>query len=134
MTAPPLSTRDWTPDDESFVMSTWTDSYRYGLRDRERGAGMPRFRRFYVEPILRQSPRVVVLCSPGEPRALHGHAVATPSGLAWVYVTKDLRGHGYGRQLIDAVLGTYPDEVPVHFRWPWPSTRFVFRKFDRRAA
>lgn len=130
MTAPALLVRPATTEDMPFILATWVRSYAFG----KRGGAASVFRRSYVEPILRTSPKLVVLCSPGNERVLHGHACATRTGLAWVYVAHDLWGLGYGRQLITAALGKYPDTIEVHHAWPHPSKRFQFRKFERKAA
>ncbi len=130
MSAPTLLVRPATPDDMAFVWTTWINSYSFTIRDRSRRCAAAAMRKSYVDPILRLSPRLMVLCSPDNPRALHGHAVATKEALAWVYVTKDLREQGYGRQLIEGVLGEYPACIQVHWKWPFESGRYTFLKFE----
>ncbi len=133
---PTLHVRPATPDDMAFVTCTWVNSYGGMIRGSARKQAKVAFRRSYVEPILREGPRIVVLCSPENPRALHGHAVATSGVLGWVYVPLDLRRSGYGRQLITEALGWYPDRITTHSLWPFESDRFIFRKYERghRAA
>lgn len=130
MTAPALLTRPANASDMPFVLATWVRSYAFG----KRGGAASTFRHSYVDPIMKSAPSIVVLCSPGNTNTLHGYAVATGSGLAWVYVAKDLWRLGYARQLIEAALGGYPEHVTVHHAWPWPTRRFQFRKFERTRA
>ncbi len=133
--APELLTREATADDEGFVFCTWMASHVNRCSSKHRRAMSEEYRNSYVRPILREHPRVVVLCSPGSPRTLHGHAVALRRTLAWVYVARDLRELGYARQLIAAILdGEYPERVSVHSRWPFPSQRFEFIKYDNVTA
>lgn len=131
---PELLTRMAMADDMAFVRATWMQSHVFKARDRTRAHSGWVFQKTYIAPILAERPRIVVLCSPDRPSALHGHAVAIRDALAWVYVPFDLRGHGYGRQVITAALGGYPETIPVHCAWPWPSARFVFRKYERHRA
>lgn len=133
MSAVPLATRDAGPGDMGFVFSTWMNGHVFHFPDRERARVRRMFRATYVDPILAERPRVVVLHSPDTPRALHGHAVLTREGiLAWVYVARPLRREGYGRQLVTALLGDYPARIPIHVAWPFPSSRYTFVKFERR--
>ncbi len=133
MSTPALLVRPATADDRAFVCSTWVNGYAHSIRDRARRAAAVAFRCSYVDPILSEAPRIVVLCSPDNPRSLHGHAIATREGvLAWAYVTRDLRRNGYARALIGAAMGSYGDKIPMHFRWPFESERFIFTKYERR--
>lgn len=117
-----------------FVVSTWMKSHIHNFRDRYRANIARAFREQYLNPILSERPAIVVLYSPDAPRTLHGHAVMTDGVLAWSYVAYDLRREGYCRQLITALLGDYPKSIPTHSAWPFDSNRYIFQKYERRAA
>lgn len=120
-------------EDMGFVYSTWVNSHVYSQPDRDRARVRKFFRYSYVLPLLGTLPRILVLASPDRPNTLHGHVVARGGVLCWAYVAFPLRRAGYGRQLITAVLGEYPDTIPVHTMWPFESTRFQFKKWERVA-
>ncbi len=130
MTSPALHTRYAHPGDLPYVLATWPRSYVGAYKGRDSFA---EFRRSYMDPIMKADPAIVVLCSPESHATLHGYAVAAGKALAWVYVAKDLRGQGYAREAITAVLRGYPSEIRCHKAWPFESSRFIFERL-RRAA
>lgn len=123
-----LTIRTATPDDMNFVRATWANSYAYTVRDRRRAQAVQELRSKYLEPIMKANPDIVVLCSSDMESTLHGHGVALNGVLAWVYVTNELRGFGYARKIIESLTGHY-DQVPVHWKWPRKSTRFIFKEY-----
>lgn len=75
----------------------------------------------------------LVACDAELPTTIHGWACGTEGLLHYVYVPRELRCLGVGRELISRVVGGYPDRIEVTHRWPWPSGRFVLR-IERSAA
>ncbi len=135
-----LRQRSATPEDMGYILSTWVRSYGSRISSDRRQVAIVDFRRRYVDRVMKRDPHIVVLCSPNSRTTLHAYAVAVDGGLAWCYVTKDLRRElepGTGRvvsapclakRCIEAALRGYPDHVRVFCAWPWESSRYKFER------
>lgn len=125
--APVYTLREATADDVAYVMATWRDSYLSRYPGRRRNAARLNFQRL-VREVLDTDPTVIVL-STGE--ALHSWACAGGGRLHYAYTPLELRRNGLARECIDAALGGYPPVIPCTFKWPYPSARYEFRKWEK---
>ncbi len=124
---------DMRPEDRGGVFASWMDCARQLRQTR-----MAVFNEYYphiVEALL-DTDRVTVCWRDGS-KGWHAWACGqAPNLLHFAYVPAPLRGHGFGRAVIEHVLGGYPKTVfvtssplslPNH-------PRFVYNPFVLRAA
>lgn len=124
--------RDAIPEDVSLIFSTWIQAAK-GLRQ----VRLSIFNSHYapvVRRLLETEPAVVMTREGGT--AIHAWACGRPPNLLhFAYVPASLRGNGFGRAVMSAVLGGYPESVyvtssplaiPNH-------RRFQFNPFTRAA-
>lgn len=105
-----VTVRDAVADDVSLIIPTWMESARK-LRHTRRAI----FNQFYphvVRGLLETESAVVLTKEGGE--TIHAWACGRPPNLLhFAYVPFALRGAGFGRAVISAVLDGYPDTVYV---------------------
>lgn len=97
-----------TKDDESFIYSSWLQSFRsaplvYGVPN------TIYFKRFHdvLENLFKaSSTRITIACSPDDPEQIFGYSVYSDLPLPvlhWVYVKHPFRGFGIARDLCSRV-------------------------------
>lgn len=128
-----MTVRDAVADDIALIFPTWMESAR-DLRQTR----LTIFNRFYEHVVrgLLETESAVVLTREGK-NTIHAWACGrAPNLLHFAYVPVHLRGNGFGRAVISAVLEGYPETVFVtssplaqpHHK------RFQFNPFVMRAA
>lgn len=105
-----VTLRDAGVDDVGYIFSTWMEAARQ-LRQTRRAV----FNQFYENVVrgLIESESVIALTTEGG-SALHAWACGRPPNLLhFAYVPHGIRGQGFGRAVIESVLGAYPSTVYV---------------------
>jgi hypothetical protein len=128
-----MTVKEADPGDIAFVFPSWMANAR-----QLRNTRIEIFNRFYegvVQSLLETEP-VVILTEKGKD-TIHAWACGRPPNiLRFAYVPDKLRGHGFGRAVISAVLRGYPETIfvtssplsrPHH-------PRFFYNPFLTRAA
>lgn len=92
-----IAYREMVPGDRSFILATW-------IRSAMQSSGLSklRFIRLCI-PIIEHQLRLDsfrVACAPDAPNTIYGWACYRDSVVQYVYVVKDLRGHGIFESLI----------------------------------
>ncbi len=128
-----VTIREAVAGDVEFIFPTWMEAARQ-LRYTRRAV----FNQFY-EPVVRgllEMESAVVLTKEGG-TTLHAWACGRPPNLLhFAYVPFALRRHGFGRAVIESVLGGYPPTIyvtssPLSMR---EHRRFVFNPYIVRAG
>ena len=123
--------RDAMPEDLNYIMGTWLGSHLSNFPGRNRASARRSFQA-YSKTLLLSAPKISVMVSGRD--VLHAWAMAEPGKmLHFAYVPKDLWGNGLGRQVITAAFGSYPERIACSYRWPYASSRFVFKPVRRVA-
>lgn len=97
-----------------YVCSTWARGQRLGLRTG------PAFR--LVNRIIDASTVLVIAAGP----TVHAWACGDGDVLHYAYVPPELRERGMARELITALLGSYPERIRVTHPWPVKSDRYQY--------
>lgn len=96
-----LTIRPYNPQDEAFVYSTWLRGLYYGnewFRKIDKKAFFDKYR--LVIKHLIETATIQVVCLEESPEIIAGYVVYSLPKLHWVYVKKDWRGLGIGKEII----------------------------------
>lgn len=115
------------PEDRRFIVPTWVRSLAATRRDDERKDTLRRYWGIVDRILDDQDTRVMVTASDQAARTLHAWAASTAGVLHYAYVPVELRERGLARKCITALLGDYPEQIPITHAWPFASSRFVWQ-------
>lgn len=108
--------KDATEHDVPFIFSSWMEEARRLRGNREdRGVRLVVFNAFYPHVVqsLLETESAVVMYREGKD-TIHAWACGRPPNLLhFAYVPEKLRRKGFGRAVIDSVLGGYPKTIYV---------------------
>jgi hypothetical protein len=102
--------REAEPEDVAYIFPTWMEAARQ-LRQCNR-AVFDQYYQHVVRALMETEPAVVMQQEGGS--AIHTWACGRPPNLLhFAYVPYKLRGAGFGRAVVEAVLGGYPSTIYV---------------------
>src|SRR5687768_11286752 len=130
MTSPVLL-RPFEAGDMAFVRAAWVRGAAKIAE--EMGGNTPHgYRRVRnrVERVMQHpTTRIVMAANAEAPTHLFGFvAYAGPNVIHWIYVTKEFRGYGIGKEMLAAALPKFGSEVTVAtsrcLKWPARSAKY----------
>jgi hypothetical protein len=119
-------------DDTRAVVTAWVNSAVREEPARKRGRLKDRLWPRVIGAVRKCD--IVILTSPTHPSVIHGWAAGKNGVLHYVWVARELWGHGLAKALIGELLGTYGSKITTSRPWPWASSRFVLESKEKEKA
>ena len=130
----PMFIRPMSAGDINYVRSSWFRNYQPLAK--VSGSTFARFHPKLIDELLASDDAsTVIACAEEDPTVIHGWACGEADGpLHFAYVPPNLRGRGIAKEMIQAVLGSYPNHINVTHRFVGrpDSRRFTFNPYILR--